>query len=223
MEMKIMLAAALFFAGFLWVYLIIRQLLFNLAVAYPTLNKMKALKEDLIVIGAWRYTHISMAVCILFSAVVLFVVFRFCPTYMLISFGVGSLICFLFLVTKIKPENKAMFDSFCNAYCRFVPDDELRTLMFRSTGGCGSLAAAPASFRSSKKNLKTEENGKNHLQGDGSGGTVPLSLFSAVSLMTVLRAWFSLPRGQCFHNRCSGRSARTCGCGFPRPKAGGLR
>ena len=130
MEMKIMLAAALFFAGFLWVYLIIRQLLFNLAVAYPTLNKMKALKEDLIVIGAWRYTHISMAVCILFSAVVLFVVFRVCPTYMLISFGVGSLICFLFLVTKIKPENKAMFDSFCNAYCRFVPDDELRTLMF---------------------------------------------------------------------------------------------
>ena len=90
MEMKIMLAAALFFAGFLWVYLIIRQLLFNLAVAYPTLNKMKALKEDLIVIGAWRYTHISMAVCILFSAVVLFVIFRFCPTYMLISFGVGS-------------------------------------------------------------------------------------------------------------------------------------
>ena len=130
MEIKIMLAAALFLAGFLWVYLIIRQFLFNLSIAYPTLNKMKALKEDLIVIGAWRYTHISMVVCVLVSAVVLFVVIRFCPTYLLISFGVGSLICFLMLVFKIKPQNKAMFDNFCTAYCRFVQDDELRTLMF---------------------------------------------------------------------------------------------
>ena len=130
MEIKIMLAAALFFAGFLWVYLIIRQFLFNLSIAYPTLNKMKALKEDLIVIGAWRYTHISMVVCVLVSAVVLFVVIRFCPAYLLISFGVGSLICFLMLVFKIKPQNKSMFDNFCTAYCRFVQDDELRTLMF---------------------------------------------------------------------------------------------
>ena len=130
MEIKIMLAAALFFAGFLWVYLIIRQFLFNVSIAYPTLNKMKALKEDLIVIGAWRYTHISMVVCVLVSAVVLFVVIRFCPTYLLISFGVGSLICFLMLVFKIKPQNKAMFDNFCTAYCRFVQDDKLRTLMF---------------------------------------------------------------------------------------------
>ena len=130
MEMKIMLAAALFLAGFLWVYFIIRQLLFNLTVAYPTLKKMKALREDLIDIGAWRYTRISMIVCILFSAVVLFLVIYFCPTYLLISFGVGSLICFVMLVFKIKPQNKAMFDNFCTAYCRFVQDDELRTLMF---------------------------------------------------------------------------------------------
>ena len=130
MEIKIMLASALFFAGFLWVYLIIRQFLFNLTVAYPTLKKMKTLKEDLIGVGAWRYTNISMVVCVLFSAVVLFLVIYFCPTYMLISFGVGALICFLFLVTKIKPQNKAMFDSFCSAYCRFVQDDELRNHMF---------------------------------------------------------------------------------------------
>ena len=130
METKIMLAAALFLAGFLWVYLIIRQFLFNLTIAYPTLKKMKAIKEDLIGIGAWRYTHISMVVCILVSAVVLFVVIRFCPTYLLIAFGVGSLICFLMLVLKIKPQNKAMFDNFCTAYCRFVQDDELRNLMF---------------------------------------------------------------------------------------------
>lgn len=130
METKIMLAAALFLAGFLWVYFIVRQLLFNLSVAYPLLKKMKALKEDLVAVGAWRYTHISMAVCIFFSAIVLFVVIRFCPTYLLASFGGGALICFVFLVTKIKPQNKAMFDSFCTAYCRFVTDDELRTIMF---------------------------------------------------------------------------------------------
>ncbi len=50
--------------------------------------------------------------------------------FVAVGAAVIALICFLFLVTKIKPENKAMFDSFCNAYCRFVPDDELRTLMF---------------------------------------------------------------------------------------------
>ena len=57
MEIKIMLAAAMFLGGFLWVYFLIRQLLFNLRVAYPLLKKMNALKEDLVAVGAWRYTN----------------------------------------------------------------------------------------------------------------------------------------------------------------------
>ena len=130
MEIKIMLAAAMFLGGFLWVYFLIRQLLFNLRVAYPLLKKMNALKEDLVAVGAWRYTNTSMVVCILVSAIILFLVFYFCPTYLIISFGVGSLICFIVLVTKISPRNKAMFENFCIAYCRFVTDDELRTIMF---------------------------------------------------------------------------------------------
>ena len=45
MEIKIMLAAAMFLGGFLWVYFLIRQLLFNLRVAYPLLKKMNASQE----------------------------------------------------------------------------------------------------------------------------------------------------------------------------------
>ena len=44
--------------------------------------------------------------------------------------SISSLICFIVLVTKISPRNKAMFENFCIAYCRFVTDDELRTIMF---------------------------------------------------------------------------------------------
>ena len=59
METKIMLAAALFFAGFLWVYLIIRQFLFNLTIAYPTLKKMKAIKEFRLLVEMACFLHTS--------------------------------------------------------------------------------------------------------------------------------------------------------------------
>ena len=36
----------------------------------------------------------------------------------------------LMLWGKLSPQNKAMFENFCAGYCRFVGDDELRTLMF---------------------------------------------------------------------------------------------
>ena len=97
MEIKIMLAAAIFFGGWLWSYLFVRQLMFNFRVAYPLIRSMNALREDLIAVGAKRYTGISVAICLVFAALVLFVVIRFCPVYLWVSFLVGAVSALAFL------------------------------------------------------------------------------------------------------------------------------
>lgn len=129
-ETKIMLSGALVLGGFLWSYLFLRQFLFNLLIASPLIKKMNALQPDLIAIGAKRYTTISYIVTTLMGGVLLFLVIRFCPLYMTLSFAVGAVAAFLFIVPKMKPGNKNMFDAFSNAYARFIPDDELRTLLY---------------------------------------------------------------------------------------------
>ena len=130
METKIMLCAGVFFGGWLWFYLFMRQFLFNLMTAYPMIRKMQEIDPNLIAVVAKRYTNTSIIVCTVFSAIVLFVIFRFCPRYLIISFFVGAVLCMLMLWGKLSPQNKAMFENFCAGYCRFVGDDELRTLMF---------------------------------------------------------------------------------------------
>lgn len=130
MEIKIFFAAGIFFAGWLWFYVFMRQFFFNLMTAYPLIKKMQSLDKDLIAIGARRYTTTSSIVCVLASAVVLFLILYFCPLYLKISFGVGALLCLVLIISKLSPSNKAMFESFCSGYCRFVPDDELRTIMY---------------------------------------------------------------------------------------------
>ena len=130
METKIMLCAGVFFGGWLWFYLFMRQFIFNLMTAYPMIRKMQEIDPNLIAVGAKRYTNTSIIVCTVFSAIVLFVIFRFCPHYLIISFFVGAVLCMLMLWGKLSPQNKAMFENFCAGYCRFVGDDELRTLMF---------------------------------------------------------------------------------------------
>lgn len=130
METKILLAAGIFFLGWLWFYFIMRQFLFNLMTAYPLIRKMQSIDKDLIAIGAKRYTTTSVLVCLAFSAVIIFVILYFCPLYLIISFSVGSLLCLVLIISKLSPSNKAMFESFCSGYCRFVPDDELRNIMY---------------------------------------------------------------------------------------------
>ena len=130
METKIMLAAALFFGGWLWFYIFMRQFLFNILTAYPLIRKMQELDPDLIAVGAKRYTTTSMIVCSVISIVLLFVIIHFCPNYLIISFFVGAVICMIMIIGKLSPQNKSMFESFCSGYCRFIPDDELRTIMF---------------------------------------------------------------------------------------------
>ena len=130
MEMKIIWAAVMFLAGWLWVYLFVRQIMFNLSVASPLIRNMTTLKEEMIAVGARRYTSISVFVCVLVSAVLIFVIVRFLRPYLFITFFAGALICFVLLLPKTKPENRQMFEAFCNSYYRFIIDDELRTAVY---------------------------------------------------------------------------------------------
>ena len=134
-ELKILFTGAILFGGWLWSYLFVRQIMFNLITAFPLIKKMRSLKEDLIAVGANRYTAISTFVCCLFAGALLFVVIRFCPYYMIISFAVGAVVAAVMLIKMVTPRNRAMFDTFCSAYCRFVPDDELRTAMYHKKTG----------------------------------------------------------------------------------------
>ncbi len=130
MSMKIMYAAAIFFCGWLWFYVFVRQFLFNFITAYPLIRKIQEINQDLIAIGAKRYTTTSVIVCSLISVIILFIIIRFCPLYLIISFFVGAVICCFMLLGKLSPDNLPMFESFCTGYCRFIPDDELRTIMY---------------------------------------------------------------------------------------------
>ena len=130
MEMKIMLGGAMVLGGFLWSYLFVRQFLFNFMVALPLIKKMNALQPDLIAVGAKRYTWMSNAVVFVVGALLLFLVIRFCPLYLQIAFGVGAVAALLFIIFRMKPSNQAMFDLFSVAYYRFIPDDELRTIIY---------------------------------------------------------------------------------------------
>ena len=134
-EIKIMLTGAILLGGWLWSYLFIRQIMFNFITAFPLIKKMRSLKEDLIAVGANRYTVISTIVCCLIAGAFLFVVIRFCPNYMIISFAVGAVVAAVMLIKMVTPRNRAMFNSFCDAYCRFIPDDELRMAVYNKKTG----------------------------------------------------------------------------------------
>lgn len=130
MEMKVLWAGALFFAGWLWFFLFVRQFIFNFTIAFPIISRMRNTAEDLIHKSAIRYTVISVIACAVFIAIVLFVIFRFCATYLIISFFVGGAVGAVLYINKFTPKNRQMFDAFCATYYQFVPDDELRTAMY---------------------------------------------------------------------------------------------
>lgn len=133
--MDIMLSGVFFLGGFLWTYLFLRQLMFNIMVAHPMIRKMNGLQKDLIASGATKYTIMSDAVCFVVAGLILFLILHFCKLYMTLSFAGGAVIAFVCLVFRIKPTNKAMFDLFSNAYYRFIPDDELRTIVYNKDYG----------------------------------------------------------------------------------------
>lgn len=136
-ETIILLVGFLFMGGWLWAYLFIRQILFNALVATPLIRRMRAEREDLIAVGAVRYTTISTLVCSVIAVVLLAGVVLLCRKhwYFIAAFGAGALIAFFMLLRMVRPDNHSMFTSFCTGYCRFIPDDELRTAFFNQKAG----------------------------------------------------------------------------------------
>ena len=130
MEMKIMWVGVAVFLGWLLSYLFVRQFLFNLLVAKPIINNMRKADKNLIAPGADKYTAVSFGICGFFIVLALVILFVFCKLYLQISFLAGAVIGSVMVASGMKPENRAMFDSFCLTYFRFVPDDELRTAMY---------------------------------------------------------------------------------------------
>ena len=112
MEMKIIFAGAIFFGGWLWFYLFLRQLLFNFCTAFPLIKAMNAAQPDLIAIGAKRYTIVSVCSCLVVCAIIVAIVVIFCPLYLLISFFVGAAVGLLMYLGKLSPKNRPMFDTF---------------------------------------------------------------------------------------------------------------
>ena len=130
MAMKIMWAAAIFFGGWLFSYLFVRQLAFNFLAAYPMIKKLRAQDKDLIAPGADKYTNLSVIVCVVVILIICFVVIRFCKLYLIVSFFVGVVSALVMFLPQLKITVRGTFDLFCSAYSRFVPDDELRTAMY---------------------------------------------------------------------------------------------
>ena len=135
MSTKILLAAAIFLLGWLWSYFFVRQFLFNFLTAFPLIKRMNELHPEMIAPGAKRYTVISCLACVVMGGIVLAVILRFCPLYLIISFAVGALSALAMLLNKLSPRNRPMFDAFCSTYYRFVFDDELRTAIYNKKTG----------------------------------------------------------------------------------------
>ena len=135
MEVKIIYAAALFLVGWLWFYLFGRQFFFNICTALPLIKKMKAIDNELVYPGAKKYTFVSLGLCLVVSVIVLALVIFICPLHLQIGFAVGALICLVMHLNKFGPNVKSNFESFCAAYYRFVPDDQLRTAMYNKKFG----------------------------------------------------------------------------------------
>lgn len=130
MQMKVLGAGALLMAGWLWFYLFVRQFLFNFMTAYPLIKGMEKAQDGLIAIGARRYTLVSNISCAVICLIIIAIVVLLCPWYFVICFFAGALVALFMYLPLLRPNNRAMFDSFCSTYYRFVPDDELRTAMY---------------------------------------------------------------------------------------------
>lgn len=129
MEMKLMYAAFLLLAGFFFFYICSRQLIFNFSVTLPLIKKFAPLGEEVFSAKfAKRLNGVSTFVWLLINAGIIFVIARFCPLYLQISFIVGFVTCFLGTFRQLGI-NEKNFKSFCYMYARFALNTELYSAM----------------------------------------------------------------------------------------------
>lgn len=137
MANKVLYAALMFLAGWLWYFAVVRQFVFNFTTVRPMLRRFKKLSGDwekIISINSSRYLTINVLVWILISiglAVLVYFLTRK-HIYLFISFLVGALIGIITFWGRYSEYTERNFKDFCSTYYRFVFDDELRTAMYNS-------------------------------------------------------------------------------------------
>ena len=92
---------------------------------------IKIMLAGAMVLGGWLWSYIFIRQ-ILFNFLI---ANRFCPLYLIITFAIGAVVAFVMLLRMVTPRNRAMYETFCNAYYRFIPDDELRTAVYNKKRG----------------------------------------------------------------------------------------
>lgn len=129
MEMKFLYAGFLLLAGFLFFYICTRQLIFNFSVTMPLIKKFSVLGEETFSTKfARRFNGVSTFVWILMNAGLIYVVARYCPLYLQLSFLAGWVFCFIGFFKQLKI-NKKNFRAFCLMYSRFSLNTELYAAM----------------------------------------------------------------------------------------------
>ena len=90
MEMKFLYAGFLLLAGFLFFYICTRQLIYNFSVTLPLIKKFSPLGEEVFSAKfAKRFNGVSTFVWVLINAGIVFVIARYCPLYLQLSFIAG--------------------------------------------------------------------------------------------------------------------------------------
>ena len=139
MEIKIMLAGALFLGGWLWAYLFLRQIFFNYTTAFPMIQKMNSLQEDLIAVGAKRYTVVSVVFCGVVAAAILAAVLVWCPLYIRIGFLAGAVVAVVLLIPRVSARNRTGLTA--DATELEISDDEAHEFRMTRPAFGGNLMA----------------------------------------------------------------------------------
>ena len=128
--MTVMWCGAFIVIGWFVFFIFGRQIMYNLRIAFPLIKKIRGVNEDLIAIGAKRYTIISCVVMSVFLIIAFALAIIFCPVAFLMSFLIGFFMGLFSYIPVMTVNNKEMFETFMFAYYKFVPDDALRTAMY---------------------------------------------------------------------------------------------
>ena len=133
MDMKIMWAALIFVGGWFYFYICLRQLIFDFTVGFPLISKFGAAGETVFAAtGAKRLNIISVIIWALICVGIGWVVIRFCPTYLLVSFWAGAVIGLACFAKRLGPGTKSNLEAWLRTYCRFMPDDALRMACYEA-------------------------------------------------------------------------------------------
>ena len=135
MANKVLYAALMFLAGWLWYFLVVRQFVFNFTTVLPMLKRFKKASSsdnEVISVNASRFVVISIIVWIFVSAGIAALIIFLCrnDVYLTYSFLFGGIVGAITFVGRYSEHTERNFKDFCSSYYRFVFDDELRTAMY---------------------------------------------------------------------------------------------